>query len=177
MERTPFLNTEYLIFNAEKGLPKELRWAINAGINRKEMIHSLRNGVGIPAGGGIVPFGLPEYQDSIGSAYAPDSVAGLLASMELPELTLVTVSNYRDLCEYVQGEMASLGWPIAVNVVPPATLRSEKSAGTLGFFRASWIADYPDAENYLSLYYSKNFAPNGPNYTHYSSETFDTWYN
>jgi ABC-type oligopeptide transport system substrate-binding subunit len=29
------------------------------------------------------------------------------------------------------------------------------------FFRASWIADYPDAENYLSLFYSKNFSRMG----------------
>ena len=176
LERTPFLNTEYLIFNAEKGLPKELRWAINAGINRDEMIQSLRNGVGVPAHGGIVPFGLPEYQQSIGTAYAPDSVAVLLASMELPELTLVTVSNYRDLCEYVQGEMASLGWPISVNVIPSATLRSEKSAGTLGFFRASWIADYPDAENYLMLFYSGYKAPNGPNYSLYDDGAYDALY-
>ena len=176
LERTPFLNTEYLIFNAEKGLSKELRWALNAGINREEMIQSLRNGVGIPARGGIVPFGLPEYQDSIGAAYAPDSVAALLASMELPELTLVTVANYRDLCEYVQGEMAGLGWSIAVNVVPSATLRSEKSAGTLDFFRASWIADYPDAENYLMLFYSGYKAPNGPNYSLYENARYDAMY-
>jgi peptide/nickel transport system substrate-binding protein len=37
------------------------------------------------------------------------------------------------------------------------------------FFRASWIADYPDAENYLSLFYSKT-SPDGPNYTHFKSE-------
>jgi peptide/nickel transport system substrate-binding protein len=43
-------------------------------------------------------------------------------------------------------------------------------------FRASWVADYPDAENYLSLYYSNNFAPNGPNYTHFKNELFDEWY-
>ena len=117
----------------QERVPQELRWAINAGINREEMIQSLRNGVGIPARGGIIPFGLPEYQDNIGTGYAPDSVAALLASMELPDLTLVTVANYRDLCEYVQGEMAGLGWHIAVNVVPSATLRSEKSSGTLDF--------------------------------------------
>src|SRR5690606_41483868 len=46
----------------------------------------------------------------------------------------------------------------------------------VGFFRASWIADYPDAENYLSLFYSKNFTPNGPNYTHFSNATFDFLY-
>ena len=47
----------------------------------------------------------------------------------------------------------------------------------LQFFRASWIADYPDAENYLSLFYSKNFSPNGPNYTHFISKEFDELYN
>jgi peptide/nickel transport system substrate-binding protein len=46
----------------------------------------------------------------------------------------------------------------------------------LDFFRGSWIADYPDAENYLSLFYSKNFAPNGPNYTHFSNAHFDKLY-
>ena len=176
LERTPFLNTEYLIFNAEKELPRELRWAINAGIDRVEMIRELRNGVGIPATGGIIPYGLPEYQKEIGAAYDPDSVRTLLATMNLPELVLVTVANYRDLCEYVQGEMAALGWNISVNVVPSATLRSEKSAGTLDFFRASWIADYPDAENYLMLFYGPLKAPNGPNYSRYQNEEYDLLY-
>ena len=39
------------------------------------------------------------------------------------------------------------------------------------FFRGSWIADYPDAENYLSVFYSKNPAP--PNYTRYNNPKFD----
>ena len=29
---------------------------------------------------------------------------------------------------------------------------------------------------YLSLFYSKNFAPNGPNYTHFKNELFDKLY-
>ena len=40
-------------------------------------------------------------------------------------------------------------------------------------FRGSWIGDYPDAENYLSLFYSKNLQPNGSNYTHYVNPEFD----
>jgi peptide/nickel transport system substrate-binding protein len=43
-------------------------------------------------------------------------------------------------------------------------------------FRASWIADYPDPENYLSLFYSKNKAPNGPNYTHFDNSNYDQKY-
>ena len=65
---------------------------------------------------------------------------------------------------------------VNVDVIPPSTLKEAKANGKLDMFRASWIADYPDAENYLSLYYSKNFAPNGPNYTHFSDDQFDDWY-
>ena len=60
--------------------------------------------------------------------------------------------------------------------MPTATLRQAKSSGKLELFRASWIADYPDAENYLSLFYSPNFSPNGPNYTHFKNEKFDKMY-
>ena len=44
------------------------------------------------------------------------------------------------------------------------------------FFRASWIADYPDAANYLMLFSSEMKAPNGPNYSRYSSPIFDSLY-
>ena len=38
------------------------------------------------------------------------------------------------------------------------------------------MADYPDAENYLSLFTTQNFAPQGPNYTHYSNPKYDQLY-
>jgi peptide/nickel transport system substrate-binding protein len=46
----------------------------------------------------------------------------------------------------------------------------------LNFFRGSWIADYPDAENYLSLFLTENAAPSGPNYTRFSDPAFDRSY-
>ena len=61
--------------------------------------------------------------------------------------------------------------------MPGATLKEAKANGKTDVFRASWVADYPDAQNYLSLFYSENFTPNGPNYTHFKSEQFDDWYN
>ena len=39
-------------------------------------------------------------------------------------------------------------------------------------FRLGWVADYPDAENYLQLFYTKSMSP-GPNHTNYSSPQFD----
>ena len=58
----------------------------------------------------------------------------------------------------------------------PSTLRQNRATGKLQAFRGSWIADYPDAENYLSLFYSKNFAPNGGNYTHFKNDLYDELY-
>ena len=58
----------------------------------------------------------------------------------------------------------------------PAALREKRAQCSLPFFRSSWVADYPDAENYLSLFTTENFAPKGPNYTHYSNPKFDELY-
>ena len=60
--------------------------------------------------------------------------------------------------------------------MPASALKSAKANGKTTVFRASWVADYPDAQNYLSLFYSENFAPKGPNYTHFKNEKFDLLY-
>jgi len=89
---------------------------------------------------------------------------------------LATDANYVDLCEYIQRELQKIGISIKVEVMPPATLKQARSQGKLEMFRSNWIADYPDAENYLSLFYSKNFSPMGPNYTHHQNPLFDAYY-
>ena len=70
----------------------------------------------------------------------------------------------------------NIGLDVTIDVIPPSSLRQGKATGKFSVFRASWIADYPDAENYLSLFYSKNFTPNGPNYTHFKNIVFDSLY-
>lgn len=42
-------------------------------------------------------------------------------------------------------------------------------------FRIGWVGDYPDAENFLQLFYSKNASP-GPNRSNYSNPKFDAIY-
>ena len=81
-----------------------------------------------------------------------------------------------DIAEYLQREWEKLGIKVKIDVMPPSTLRQAMATNKIPFFRGSWIADYPDAENYLSLFYSKNFTPNGPNYTHFKDERFDALY-
>lgn len=186
MIRGPYLNTEYLAFFMETRLTEIqsglLRKAVNYGFDRKKMMTYLRNGIGIPAHGGFIPKGLPGYDDTIGYSFQPEKAKQLVEQFKTesgisnPEITITTTSNYLSFCEYIQRELQTIGISVNVDVIPPATLKDAKANGKLDLFRASWVADYPDAENYLSLYYSKNFAPNGPNYTHFKNETFDEWY-
>jgi len=42
-------------------------------------------------------------------------------------------------------------------------------------FQLAWVADYPDAENFLQLFYSKNESP-GPNHSNYRNAEIDRLY-
>jgi ABC-type transport system substrate-binding protein len=182
----PYLNTEYLgvfINGSDDPTQSELiRKAINYSFDRKKMILYLRNGIGIPAVHGFIPMGLPSFNKMKGYTYQPEKAKELIEQYKIasgnynPEITITTNGQYVDLCEFIQQELGNLGLKVNIDVVPPSNLRQDKAKGNLPVFRASWVADYPDAENYLSLFYSKNFTPNGPNYTHFKNDLFDTWY-
>ena len=187
MQTGAYLNTEYLGIYLEGAVnyptkSKLIRHAINYGFDRVKMIEFLRNGIGTPATSGFIPKGLPSFNNQKGYSYEPKKAAKLVLKYiaetgdKTPEITITTNGNYLDLCEFIQRELQNIGLQVKVDVLPPSTLRQGKANGKLPIFRASWIADYPDAENYLSLFYSKNFTPNGPNYTHFKNDKFDELY-
>jgi len=183
---TPYLNTEYLGFFTGAKTPeiqsKALRQAINYGFDRQKMVTYLRNGMGVPAKYGFIPKGLAGFDEIKGYSYQPQKARRLVEEYvhetgdTNPEIVIGTNSQYLDICEYIQRELEKIGITVTIDVMPPSTLRQMKSSGELDIFRASWVADYPDAENYLSLFYSPNFTPNGPNYTHYKNSTMDSLY-
>ena len=47
--------------------------------------------------------------------------------------------------------------------------------GHAQLFRMGWVADYPDAQNFLQLFHSRNVSP-GPNHADYSNPEFDREY-
>ncbi len=185
----PYLNTEYLGFLMKDNkdtilLDKRIRKAINYGFDRKKMMRYLRNNIGIAGNNGFVPVGMPGFVGGLtkGYFYSPDSVLSLLKqagypnAKGLPTITLATTSAYLDICKYMQQELGKLGINMEIDVHQPASLRQMVANARLPFFRASWIADYADAENYLALFYSHNFSPGGSNYTHFSSAEYDILY-
>jgi len=70
--------------------------------------------------------------------------------------------------------LRDIGIPVRLEIVLPAFQRELMSKSQAPFFRGSWIADYPDAESYLAMFYSKHGAP--PNYTRFSDAQFDNLY-
>lgn len=184
--KSPYLNSEYLGFylegNNEEVKSELIRKAINYGFDRQKMITYLKNGVGTPATSGFIPNGLPGYNAQKGYEYNPSKAEQLIkeyikrSGNKKPTIRIATDNNYQSLFEFIQREMEKVGLTVIVDVMTPSTIREKKWSGELDTFRASWIADYPDAENFLSPFYSKNFTPNGPNYTHFKNETFDQLY-
>ena len=188
MDSRPFLNTEYLgfIVDGEGNVynNKYLRQAINYTIDRRNMIRFIKNGMGQAAENGFVPRGFSDHNPDNIKGYKLDldkarillETAGYPGGKGLPEVVIYTTPTYKELCEFMQYQLKQIGIPVKVEVNSPLVTRENVSNGTFKFFRKSWIADYPDPENYLSLFYSKFKAPNGPNYTHFNSPIYDSLY-
>lgn len=182
---------------------KFLRKAMQTAVDQEQIIRYFRNGLGKKGKQGFVPPALLKTDNSIelGSDNNSElnskasttadlleksasknsySSAELLKQSEyvknpqkFASLKLTTTSDYLDIAVYLQRVWKSLGLNVEIDLQTGGMLRQLRNQGKLGMFRGSWIADYPDAENYLSCFYTGYFSPNGPNYTHFSNAQFD----
>ena len=66
----------------------------------------------------------------------------------------------------VKLELAFMTWDAFLKAV---------NEGRVQMFRMGWVGDYPDAQNFLQLFYSKNASP-GPNHAFYANSDFDREY-
>lgn len=184
----PYLNTEYLgiLVDSTNELVKnsplrsrKLRQAINYGFDRRKMILYLRNSLGTAAESGFVPMGLPSFDSSVVKGYNYDPArsrqllkeAGFGDGRSLPVIKLLTIPIYAEMANFIARQLEEVGIKVQVETVQRSFLFELTSNSKASFFRGGWIADYPDAENYLSVFYSKNPAP--PNYTRYKNPQFD----
>lgn len=185
--KSPYLNTEYLgitcLFDDNNPLRfKKVRQALNYGFDREQMLYTLRNSMGKPASAGFAPRGLPSFDEkqTPGYRYDPEKARQLLAAAGfpngkgMPPIRLITNKDYLDICTFITRQWEDLGVKVNVDVMETATMREMMTKGKAPFFRASWIADYPDAESFYTVFYSKNPAP--PNYTRFDNKEYDQIY-
>ncbi len=191
LNKTAYLNTEYFGILVDEKNPlvkisptklKLVRQAMNYAINRSQLMMYMRNSIGIPAEAGFVPGGLPSRNVELVKGYHYDPVkarqliqqAGFTETNRIPEIKLFTIPIYADIASFVAKQMEEVGIPVQVEVIQKSLLLEQTAKSQALFFRGSWIADYPDAENYMAMFYSKNPAP--PNYTRYKNLDFDLLY-
>lgn len=191
LAKHPYLNVEYLGIlvdssgNSAGNSPlkhRKIRQAINYGFDRRKMMMYLRNSIGTPAESGFVPQGLPSFDaDAVkGYTFQPAKARQLLKEAgypdgrNMPAIRLLTIPIYSELASFIAKELEAIGIAVKVEVIQKGLLLEQTAKSQAPFFRASWIADYPDAENYLSVFYGKNPAP--PNYTRYNNPRYDELY-
>ena len=190
LQKQTFLKTDYLgiLIDEEMEIVKNsalrqkaLRKAINYGFDRVKLVKYFRNNIGYPATAGFIPNGLPSYNDKIvkGYTYNPEKVRQLLIEAGypdgkgMPEITLHTTENYLEQTEFIQSQLAENNIKINISVDKASVLKQAVSSCEYNFFKKSWVGDYADEENFMGLFYSKNFAPVGFNFTHYKNPEFD----
>lgn len=191
---TPFLNTEYVgcylgdIPNQTNWLQDvHLRKALMYAVDKPKLVRFFRNGLGDAGDFGFVP---PSLNDPANGTLQPSFIpaeqwqraqqefqkSSYAKQKTKPVISLSTTADYLDMMVYLQETWQRLGVNIKVDIQTGGMLRQLRNEGKLMLFRGSWIADYPDAENFLACFYTPYFSPNGPNYTHFSNTEFNNLY-
>ncbi len=145
-----------------------IRKAINMAIDRRRIIRYVLHGQAAgPAEHGLVPSSMPGYDyDSVrGYRYDPEQARRLLAEAGypdgkgLPEITLqLNAGGGRNvsIAEAIQGMLKeNLNISIKLLQVEFAQHLEQIDAGHAPFYRLGWVADYPDPESFLNLFYGK----------------------
>jgi ABC-type transport system substrate-binding protein len=167
------------------GKNKLLRQALSMAYDPTELIELFYKNRALPAQGPIPP-GIPGYDEAFKNPYRQFNLAkakellaraGYPGGEGLPPIEYLTVSDTtsRQITEYLTKSFAALEVKLKMNTSSwpefEASIKNRK--GQLWGF--AWNGDYPDAENFLQLFYSKNASP-GSNDANYSNPEFDRLY-
>lgn len=169
------LNTNYYGFNCQSQTfaKKEVRLAFNHAIDRQKIADFTIQGEGEAAQYGIVPYTETfekegyNYKSIGGYDYNPEKAkelmkkAGYPDGKGFPKVTLEINSGGGDrnilVAEVVQKMLKeNLNIDVEINTVPFAEHIENAQSAKVDFFRYGWIADYPDPETFLTLFYGKH---------------------
>jgi oligopeptide transport system substrate-binding protein len=169
------------------GKNKPLRQAMSMAWDRNQYIKIYLNGRGIPASG-IIPPGFPTYDERRINPYTQLNLVAAREKMReaekingapIPELTLFvgdTSTQARQEGEYYVSQMANIGLKVHFELRTWARFQEMVDAKQAQLFGFGWVADYPDEQTFLQLFYSKNSGPGGLNGTSYSNPEYDALY-
>lgn len=170
---TPQIGTEYLGLRVDKNSPvadRALRRSLRTLIARLPLTEVLFQGHATPART-FLPPPLLLYVPPLDTApLTPEA----LARLRQLSLTLYAAPTFRELCEYLRQAFEAAGLPLQVEYLLGPSLREFLSKGQIALWKASWLADFPDGENFLILFESAQKMPAGPNTTLFSHPLMDS---
>lgn len=187
------LSTQYYNFlhTSKVFEDKRVRQAFNYAIDRAKICEFVLQGEGEPALYGFIPPfpGYSAYQGVKGYTFDPDkakslmSQAGFPGGRGFPEITLQLNSGgstNKVVAEAIQNMLReNLGITVKLDILPFPEHVNRFEHGKTDFWRSAWIADYPDPENFLSMFESSGVpedptARSFPNVSRYKSAAYDT---
>jgi ABC-type transport system substrate-binding protein len=189
---TPVLESFYIGINMDDpllGRNRKLRQALTCAFNSEAWVR-FYNGR-ITRATGPIPPGVAGYDDKPSPyPFDLDRARTLLAEAGFPDgkdprtgnrLTLTLDvgsagdSETRASVDLVRDFYARLGVVLEPVYNNWPTFLGRVDSRQVQLFRLGWVADYPDAENFLQLFYGPNSSP-GPNHANYSNPEFDALY-
>jgi ABC-type transport system substrate-binding protein len=167
------------------GKNKYLRQAMSLALNSGPMIELFYNGRAIAAQGPVPP-GLAGYDPNFKNPYREfnlEKAKELLKKAGFPEgkglapieYATTSSSTSRQMNEYLQKQLAALGITLKIDTYSWPEFSAAVKNRKAQMWGMAWSADYPDAENFLQLFYGKNVSP-GPNDSNYQNPEFDKLY-
>lgn len=173
----PYLKTGYLGFVTEKypvSNPR-IRKAIAMAIDRSKLGQILHGGQ--TEASSFVPPMVMGHSARIGLRFDPKAakrelaLAGVDPTRPLKiELLLPNWDKPMMLAQFIQAELKkNLGIEVVLQPFDNKSFRAQLDLHASGFFESSWSADYPDPDNFLSVFLSSA----GNNRTTWKNSNFD----
>jgi oligopeptide transport system substrate-binding protein len=173
---TPDLSVSYIGFNVDKPPfdDVKVRQAFNLALDKERMVRLVSQGT-LPVANGVVPPTMPGYEnpDLSGHEFDPERALELIAESsygdvtELPEITL-HVSGVGGIIEpIVESYKENLGVEISVEQTewPQFLQELNQPDPDYQMYVLSWLADYPDPQNFLEILFHSESAQNHGGYS------------
>lgn len=190
--RAPQLETNYIGFHFDDpklGKNTDLRRAVSLALDKR--LRVLHSGGRLTEAYGPVPPGIP---GSLENEKGPYGEKDLVRARELlaragypggidPETGKALVLSFdqtgsdtvfQQLAELMANDLSAIGIELKSNLNTRPRFQAKLASGDMQLFRYSWVADYPDAENFLQLFYSPNAG--GCNRANYRDPEYDRMY-
>ncbi|MEI6970493.1 MAG: ABC transporter substrate-binding protein [bacterium] len=188
----PTLDIYYIGFNMEDpvvGKNKKLRQALSCAFNTGEWIRykkerCIRATGPIPPGvagyedkPSPYPFDLEKARKLLAEAGYPDGIdpsTGMKLKLVI-EIGSAGEAEARESTELLANFVRKLGVELIPSYNHWPSFLSKMERRQCQLYKLGWVADYPDAQNFLQLFYGPNSSP-GPNHSNYVNPEFDRLY-